>query len=77
MYKQNVEIETYEGDTVTCNIESVGKRAGCYLYYFRCAGCKNQSIADDEGTVYSCNNLCEFSDKNDEKIYCKNYVKER
>lgn len=77
MYKENQTIKTFEKTFETLNIESVGKRSGCYKYYSDCGACKNQSIADDEGTHYSCNNVCEVNDITDTKIYCKNYVLDR
>lgn len=77
MYKENVVIESCDGEYLTTNIETVGKRKDCYLYYFRCVNCKNQSIADNEGTIYSCNNCRTFTDTNDEKVYCENYCKEK
>lgn len=75
MYKENVIIESWDTEYKTVNIETVGKRVGCYRYYFRCVNCKNQSIADDEGTIYSCINCRTFTDTNDEKVYCENYCK--
>lgn len=77
MYKENVVIKSYDNKLLTVNIETVGKRVDYYRYYFRCTNCKNQSTADDEGTIYSCNNCDTFLDTNDEKVYCKNYCKER
>lgn len=76
MYKENVVIESCDDGYKVVNIETVGKRVGCYRYYFRCVNCKNQSIADDEGTIYSCINCRTFTDTNDEKVYCENYAKD-
>lgn len=76
MYKKNVVIESWDTEYKTVNIETVGKRVGCYRYYFRCVNCKNQSIADDEGTIYSCNNCRTFTDVEDEKVYCENYARD-
>ena len=76
MYKENVVIESWDTECKTVNIETVGKRVGCYRCYFRCINCANQSIADDEGTIYSCLNCRTFTDTNDEKVYCENYYKE-
>lgn len=73
MYKENITIKSYSNENYIVNIETIGKRVGCYRYYFRCVNCKNQSIADDEGTIYSCNNCSTFTDVDDEKVYCKNY----
>ena len=75
MYKENVVIESCDAEYKTVNIETVGKRKGCYLCYFRCVNCANQSIADDEGTIYSCINCRTFTDTEDEKVYCENYCK--
>ena len=65
MYKEN-HIIRFEnklciqefGNEVTLNIETVGKRCNMGRYYFHCNECENQSIADDEGTCWSCNNYC-------------------
>lgn len=76
MYKENVVIKSYDDGYKVVNIETVGKRVDCYRYYFRCVNCKNQRIADDEGTIYSCINCRTFTDANDEKVYCENYAKD-
>ena len=75
MYKEKVDIKTYDNKLKTVNIETIGKRVDCYRCYFRCINCANQSIADDEGTIYSCINCRTFTDAEDEKIYCENYYK--
>lgn len=76
MYKEKVDIKTYDNQLQTANIETVGKRIGCYRYYFRCVNCKNLSIIDDdENTIHSCINRKIFIDVDNEKVYCKNYYK--
>ncbi len=76
MYKESVKIRSFDGEIETVNIETVGKYADSYKWYFDCSICKNQSIADDEGTIYSCNNCSTLSDITDSKMYCRNYVKD-
>lgn len=74
MYKQNRTIETFEGEKVICNIESVGRKCNNgYLVYFDCSDCENQSIADDENVFESCNNYQCVVDKSDKCMYCLNY----
>lgn len=74
MYKENVEITTFEGDKEIINIETVG-RFGCgYKHYYDCSICKNQSVGDDE--PFYCNNRLEVVDTTDTKMYCKNYLKD-
>ena len=79
MYKENVVISTFDYEKVKVNAEThavaYNKHAN---FYFDCAKCKKQSIGDDSGTQWACNNYCEItalettrSGKN--KIYCTNY----
>lgn len=43
MYKENVVIESCDDGYKVVNIETVGKRVGCYRYYFRCVNyCKKK-----------------------------------
>lgn len=73
MYKENQIIETFGGEFKTVNIETVAVKRNLYLWRFDCKKCKNQSIADDENTIYSCNNCKDFPNKKDENLYCENY----
>lgn len=76
MYKEKVDIKTYDNELQTVNIETIGKRVGCYIYYFCCANCKNQSIFDDVGyEIHACINRRIFIDVDNEKVYCKNYCR--
>lgn len=64
------------GKEVVLNIETVGKSCNMGRYYFHCNECKNQSIADDGKTCYSCNNYSNVFNDDETKFYCKNYKKE-
>lgn len=82
MYKENHTIRFENklciqefGSEVTLNIETVGKRCNMGRYYFHCNECENQSIADDEGTCWSCNNYSQIWNDDETKHYCKNYAK--
>lgn len=83
MYKENVVLSFPDdklwvqefGEKVVLNIETVGKPCNMGRYYFHCKECDNQSIADDEGTCYSCNNYSQVWDDTEKKHYCKNYKK--
>lgn len=83
MYKENVVLSFPDdklwvqefGEKVVLNIETVGKPCNMGRYYFHCRECDNQSIADDEGTCYSCNNYSQVWDDTEKKHYCKNYKK--
>ena len=83
MYKENVVLSFPDdklwvqefGGKVVLNIETVGKPCNMGRYYFHCKECDNQSIADDEGTCYSCNNYSQVWDDTEKKHYCKNYKK--
>lgn len=83
MYKENVVLSFPDdklwvqefGEKVVLNIETVGKPCNMGRYYFHCKECENQSIADDEGTCYSCNNYSQVWDDTEKKHYCKNYKK--
>ena len=74
MYKENIEIKTFEGEEVVTNIESVGKFSGSYKHYYDCGICKNESVGDDN--PFYCNNRSEIVDTTDTKKYCGNYVKD-
>ena len=87
MYKENIIISfsdsenwvKWYGEKVVVNGETRGKKCQWYRYYFDCPKCKNQSLNDDEGGWYSCNNFEEvFADPTgeDKKLYCKNYERE-
>lgn len=80
MYKENYKLTFNDtrnikefGNEVVLNIETVGKPCPMGRYYFYCKECANQSIADDEGTCYSCNNYQNVYDDSETKFYCKNY----
>lgn len=82
MYKENYKLVFKDaknikefGEELTLNIETVGKP--CYegRYYFHCVECQNQSICDDDGTCYSCNNYVNVYNDSETKFYCKNYKK--
>lgn len=75
IFKDKLNIEEF-GEKVILNIETVGKRCNMGRYYFHCNECKNQSIADDEGTCYSCNNYKQIWNDNETKHYCGNYEKD-
>lgn len=82
MYKENFTLIFQDqrniaefGEQITLNIETVGKACNMGRYYFHCKECDNQSIADDEGTCYSCNNYSQVWDDTEKKHYCKNYKK--
>lgn len=73
-YKAKVKIVNFDGETEIVNIETVGQKIwGGYRRYFDCFYCDNQSICDDSGTLYDCNNYSDFTDPTDEKLYCRNY----
>jgi len=82
MYKELVEIKTADGDTIRLNCEtSVVKRCLGVNYYFDCAKCKHQSIGDETGTVFDCNNYVEVEAAQRTrgghyKIYCPWYQQE-
>ena len=81
MYKENVEITDWRGSHFVINKETIGCRLGNDLAYFRCANCKNQSICDESGTVFDCNNYIsieeeEFTRIGKYKLYCLNYERE-
>lgn len=84
MYKENVVLSFPDdklwvqefGEKVVLNIETVGKSCNCGRYYFHCNECENQSIADDEGTCYSCNNYSNIYNSEETKFYCGNYKKD-
>lgn len=76
MYKERIKIKTYNNELQIANIETIGKRVGCYTYCFYCANCKNQSIYDDIGyEIHACINRKIFINADNEKVYCKNYCK--
>lgn len=75
MYKEKVDIRTYDNERQTVNIETVGERVGYYRYYFRCDNCKNQSIFDDKNDIHTCVNRRIFIGIDNEKVYCKNYCR--
>ena len=83
MYKENVVLSFPDdklwvqefGEKVVLNIETVGKPCNMGRYYFHCKECDNQSIADDEGTCYSCNNYSQVWNDTEKKHYFKNYKK--
>lgn len=83
MYKENHKLTFQDkrnikefGKEVVLNIETVGKSCKMGRYYFHCYECENQSIADDGGTCYSCNNYQNIYNDNETKFYCQNYKKE-
>ena len=81
MYKENVELLDWCGSRFVVNKETRGCRFGNDLAYFRCANCKNQSICDESGTVFDCNNYIsieeeEFTRTGKYKLYCLNYERE-
>lgn len=86
MYKENVKIITRElgkdiTEIVNCETQAVYYTQG-NNYYYDCSKCKNQSIGDDSGTQYDCNNCGEFEAKEltksgKSKLYCKNYAREQ
>ncbi len=76
MYKKNQIIESYEGDFITVNLESVAVKRNMYLWRFDCRKCKNQSLNSDEPILTSCNNFKDFSDKEDKNYYCENYARD-
>lgn len=75
MYKEKVDIRTYDNELQTVNIETVGERVGYYRYYFRCDNCKNQSIFDDKNNIHACVNRRIFIGIDNEKVYCENYCR--
>lgn len=74
MAYKNKDITTEEKEQWNVNYESVGVRRDCYRYYFKCKYCDNQSIADDEGTIWSCNNLIHLVEDNGVNVYCGKYL---
>lgn len=76
MYKERVNIKTYNNELRTVNIETIGERVDYYRYYFCCDNCKNQSIAADEYNIHTCVNCRIFIDISNEKVYCENYAKD-
>lgn len=78
MYKEKVDIKTYDNELQTVNIETIGKRVGCYRYYFRCVNCKNQSIFDDDvNDIHACINRRVFIDVITKKFIAKIIEEER
>ena len=76
MYKEKVDIRTYDNERQTVNIKTVGERVGYYRCYFRCDNCKNQSIFDnDKNDIHACVNRRTFIGIGNEKVYCKNYCR--
>ena len=83
MYKENIRLSFPNdklwvqefGEEITLNAETVGKSCNMGRYYFHCNECDNQSIADDEGTCFSCNNYSQVWNDTETKHYCKNYKK--
>ena len=84
MYKENL-ILTFPDDelwvrefgrAIALNAETIGKPCKMGRYYFHCSECVNQSISDDEGTCWSCNNYSQVFNDKETKYYCKNYVKD-
>lgn len=74
MYKENITVETFEGEKEIINNESIGRWRSGYRHYYNCFICKNQSVGDDN--PFYCNNRAEIVDKTDTKMYCKNYIKD-
>lgn len=67
-----------EGNIVTCNAESVGKKHGYLIDYFRCCECKNQVPSDAEnGACHSFFDGTVIFDETEKKRYCKKYCKEQ
>lgn len=79
MYKENVKITTFDYEKIKVNAETHAvARNRAANFYFDCSKCEKQSISDDSGTPWACNNYCQTvelaitrSGKN--KIYCTNY----
>lgn len=81
MYKENYKLTFSDprmvrefGKEVVLNIETVGRRCKMGRIYFNCKECNNQSIADDGGTCFSCNNYEQIYNDDETKFYCKNYL---
>lgn len=78
MYKECEKIITAEGMTIELNCETSATRRHRTNYYFDCSKCARQSIGDDTGTQWDCNNYSEVeayktTPKGCAKIYCANY----
>lgn len=78
MYKECEKIITAEGMTIELNCETSATRRHRTNYYFDCSKCARQSIGDDTGTQWDCNNYSEVeayktTPKGCTKIYCANY----
>lgn len=82
MYKTLVQIEAADGETVRLNCETRAVRRCMGInYYFDCTKCKHQSIGDETGTAFDCNNYVEVEAAKRTrcgryKIYCPWYIKE-
>lgn len=85
MYKENAEVEAFYGfnDIAKVNLETkCVKEWGDFKYYFDCSKCVNQSINDDNKTVYSCNNCWLLEGKYPTKkykikVYCWHYQRSK
>ena len=78
MYLENKQIITAEGSELQLNCETAATRRYRTNYYFDCSKCAKQSIGDDTGTQWDCNNYCEVeayekTSRGCTKIYCSNY----
>ena len=82
MYKTNATIVSAEGMEIVLNHETEAVvRWHHNNYYFDCSKCKKQSIGDDSGTQYDCNNCAEVeayeqTKQGHYKYYCANYEKD-
>lgn len=78
MYLENKQIITAEGMALQLNCETAATRRYRTNYYFDCSKCAKQSIGDDTGTQWDCNNYNEVeayetTPNGCSKIYCANY----
>lgn len=78
MYLENKQIITADGMELQLNCETAATRRYKTNYYFDCSKCARQSIGDDTGTQWDCNNYCEVeayekTSRGCTKIYCSNY----
>lgn len=84
MYKpwETIEIAGENGHTVKLGCETAAVvRQGKDNYYFDCGKCKCQSIGDDTGTQWDCNNYIPIESAQRTKTgrykqYCVNYIRE-
>lgn len=81
MYKDRTIIITDEGQEIQLNCETAAIRRCRNNYYFDCSKCSRQSIGDETGTQYDCNNYIEVeayekTRNGCSKIFCANYARE-